>query len=125
MIPESLDPFSYLLRNSVRKMGKQRMPMCAYEAAKNATINFKMSALLFDRSSNPGVSMSIVLLPSTANSSESWTVAVDDSEFIPIRTLEPLARLINWKQLDEFLVIITGHMRLTDDFPLLVAPMTL
>ena len=123
--PGKLRPFLIPVKRFSPENGETRMPVYAYEAAKNAAISFKISASLFDVSSNPGVSISIVLLPSTVNSSESWTSAVDDSKLIPIRRLEPLARLINWKQLVEFLVIITGHTRLTDDFPLPVAPMTL
>ena len=99
--------------------------MCAHVVAKNATIIFIISASLFDVSSNPGVSTRETRLPSTVNSSVSWTSVVDDSKPIPTRRLEPLARLLNWSQPGEFLGILTGRALLTDVFPLPVAPMTL
>jgi len=66
-----------------------------YVVAKKAAIIFKISVSLFDVSSNPGVSMRTTFLPSRENSSASWTSAVHDSKFIPIRKFERLARLIN------------------------------
>ena len=94
--------------------------------AKKAAIIFKISTSLFEVSSNPGVSMRVTALPSRMNLSASWTSAVHDSKSIPIRRFEPLARLINWRQPSEFLVIITRHRTiLTDVFPLPVAPKTL
>ena len=99
--------------------------MCAYVVAKNAAISFKISASLFVVSSNPGVSMRMTGFPSRVNLSARLTSVVDDSKPIPTRRLEPLARLINWKQLNELLVIIVRHTLLTDVFPLPVAPMTL
>ena len=124
MTPASLHPLSYLLRGSVRKIEKWRTPLLAYDVAKNAAINFKISVSLFVVSSNPGVSMRMTLRPSRLNRSASVTSAVHDSSSFPTRRPEPLARLMNWRQPGEFL-ITTRHMLLTDVFPLPVAPMTL
>ena len=83
--------------------------MCAYAVAKKAAIIFRISVSLFEVSSKPGVSMRITLLPSRMNSSASWTSAVHDSKFIPIRRFERLARLMNWGgRRVSFLVIIEG-----------------
>ena len=101
------------------------MPTCTYAVAKKAAIISKMSESLFEVSSKPGVSMRVTLLPSRVNLSASWTSAVHDSKPVPTRRLEPLARLMNWRQSDEFLAIIVKHTLLTVDFPLPVAPMTL
>ena len=125
MIPASLDPLSYLLRSSVRKIEKQRTPVCTYVEAKKVAIIVRISVSVFDVSSNPGVSMRITLLPSRVNSSASVTSAVHDANPIPIRRFEPLARLINWRQLGESPVVISGYTLLTEVFPLPVAPITL
>ena len=69
--------------------------------------------------------MRVTLLPSRVNSSADWISAVGDSMLVPARGSEQPARLMNWKQLGEFLVITTRCMRLTDVLPLPVAPMTL
>ena len=94
-------------------------------AAKKAAIVCNISVSLFEVSSNPGVSMRTTLRPSRVNPSESWTSAVQDSNPIPTRRFEPLARLINWKRLGEFMAVVTEQVLLTDVFPLPVAPMTL
>ena len=101
------------------------MPMYTYEVAKKAAIICKISVSLFEVSSKPGVSIRATVLPSRMNSSESLTSAVQDPRPIPTRKVEPLARLMNWRQLSEFLVVITKYALLTDVLPLPVAPMTL
>ena len=63
--------------------------------AKKAAIVFKTSASLFEVSSNPGVSTRVTALPPRVNLFESLTSVVDDSEPIPIRRFESLARSIN------------------------------
>ena len=72
--------------------------MCTYVVAKKAVIVFKISVFFCGVSSNPGVSMSVTVLPSRVNSSASWISVVHDPKFILTRRFEPLARLINWKQ---------------------------
>ena len=124
MIPESLDPSPYLLRSSVRKIEKRRAPICAYTMGKEAAITSKMPSAS-KGSSNPGVSIRVTTLPSRVNSSEGWILAVRDSEPAENGLFEPLARLINWGQLSEFLVNFAKHALLTVVFPLPVAPMTL
>ena len=69
--------------------------------------------------------MRVTLLPSTVNVSASATSFVHEFRLSPIRSLEPLARLINWSQPGELLIIVTKRTPLTDDLPLPVAPMTL
>ena len=69
--------------------------MCANVVARKSAIIFRISVSLFEVSSNPGVSMRVTVLPSTANLSVTWTSAVQDSKPIPTRRFEPLARLIN------------------------------
>ena len=125
MIPESLDPFSYLLRSSVRKIEKRQMPTCTYMVAKKAAIVLKISTSLFGALSNPGVSMRITGLPSRVNTSVDLTSAVHQPTPVSTGRFEPLARLINWKQLGEFLIIVTGHTLLTEVFPLPVSPIIL
>ena len=127
MTPESLDPFSYLFRSSVfLKIGKRRTLRYTYVVARKVAIMFKTSVSLIEVSSNPGVSMRDMILPSRANLSANWTSAVHESKSPPIcRRSEPVARLMNWRQPGEFLVIISGRILLTDVFPLPVAPMTL
>ena len=125
MTPASLHPFSYLLRGSVRKIEKRRTPIYTYVSAKYVAISLKISASLVEMSSNPGVSIRITALSSTVNSTVGCTSVVHNSKSFPTCRFEPLARLINWSQLGELLVIITGHTLLTVDFPLPVAPMTL
>ena len=96
MTPESLLPLSYLSESSIRKIEKRRSQLiCAHMVAKNAAMIFKISASLFSMLSNPGVSIRVTVLPPRVNLSESLTSAVHDSEFVPIRKVEPLARLIN------------------------------
>ena len=99
--------------------------MYTYVAAKKAAIIFRISASPFVVSSNPGISIRVTVLSSRVNGAASLTSAVHDSEPIPIRRLEPLARLINWRVSDELLDIISGCIRPTVVFPLPVAPMTL
>ena len=111
--------------DSVGTIGKRRAQKCTYVVAKKAAIISKISVSLLEVSSNPGVSTRVTGLPSRAKFSTTWTSAVHDFKPIPTRRSEPLARLINWRQLCEFLIIITGHALLTDVFPLPVAPMTL
>ena len=98
MIPASVDPSWYLLRNLVWEIEKRRAAMRAYVAARKDAIIFKMSVSLFVVSSNPGVSMRVTALPSRVNSSATWTSAVHDSKSIPVFRFEPLARLINWRR---------------------------
>ena len=125
MTPVSLDPFSYLIRGSIRKIETRRTVTCTYVVAKKAAIISKISESLFVVSLKPGVSMRITLLPSRVNLSASPTPAVHDSKPIPTRRLELLARLMNWRKLDEILFIIAKHTAHTVDFPHPVAPMTL
>ena len=99
--------------------------MCAHVVAKKAVMSFKISVSLIEASSNPGVSIRITTRSSTVNSTVGCTSAVHESKSFPTCRFEPLARLINWSQLGELLVIITGHTPLTVDFPLPIAPMTL
>ena len=99
--------------------------MWTYVVVKKAAIVCKISVSLFEVSSNPGISTRRTSLPSIVNTSESWTSAVHDSVPVLTRRFEPLARLINWMQLGEFLVVFTKHAVLTNVFPLPVAPMTL
>ena len=99
--------------------------MWTYVVVKNVAIISKISVSLFEVSLNPGVSTRTTLLPSRVNSSESLTSAVHDSKPVATGRFEPLARLMNWRQPDELVVAVTRHIPLTDDFPLLVAPMTL
>ena len=105
MIPESLDPLSYLLRSSVQKNEKRRTAVCTYMVAKKAAMTFKISASLFEVSSHPGVSMRVTAFPSRMNSFASWIPVVHGSGPAPIRRFEPLARLINWGQPGQILVI--------------------
>ena len=92
---------------------------------KKGLIFFKISVSVVDVLLNPGVSMRITVFPSRVNSSESWTSVVHNSESVATGRFEPLARLTNWRQPGELLIVITKHYPLTDDFPLPVAPMTL
>ena len=101
------------------------MMTCTYAVAKKAAITLKISVSLFVVSSNPGVSMRVMLLPSRVNLSVCWTSTVQDLKPIPTPRLESLARLMNWRQSDETLLIIAKYAALTVDFPLPVAPMTL
>ena len=75
--------------------------------AKKAAIIFGISVSSFEASSNPGVSMRITSLSSRVNPSVGWTSAVRDSKFVPVGSSKPLARLMNWRQQDEFPVIVT------------------
>ena len=79
--------------------------MDTYVSAKYVAIILKISASLVAVSSNPGVSIRITGLSSTTNSSVGMTSAVHDSKSFPISIFEPLARLTNWSQSGEFLVI--------------------
>ena len=69
--------------------------MCTYVVSKKTAIFFKVSASLFEVSSNPGVSTRTTRLPSRVNLSASSTSVVHDFKFLPTRRLEPLARLMN------------------------------
>ena len=69
--------------------------------------------------------MKVTTLLSRVNLSASWTSAVHDSNSVPTRKFELLARLINWRQLCQFPAVVTKRAPLTDVFPLPVAPMTL
>ena len=69
--------------------------MGPYVAARKAAMIFKISVSLFEVSSNPGVSMRVTTLPSRVNLPASWTSAVHDSNPVPTRKFDPLARLIN------------------------------
>ena len=76
---------------------KRRTATRAYVVAKKAAIIFKISVLFFVVSSNPGVSTRVTAFPSRMNSFANSTLAVHDSNPVPTRRSEPLARLINWK----------------------------
>lgn len=97
--------------------------MYAYSVAKKSAIICKIPILSseVEVSPNPGTSIRVTSLSSRVNP-VGWTSAV---EFDLASKLKPLARSINWRQLGEFLVIITGPTLLTDVFPLPAAPMTL
>ena len=112
MIPESLVPFSYLLRSSVWEVEKRQTPMGTYLLDKKLAILFKISASLFDSrlSSNPGVSIRVTVRPSRGNSFESSTSIVAESKVVPTRSSEPLARLMNWSPQCEFGVYYRTHM---------------
>ena len=125
MIPASVEPLSYLLRSSVQGEQETTNATWTHVVAKKVAIVLKISVSLLEVSSNPGVSMRVTLLPSRVNLSATWTSSVHDSKPVPTRRFEPLARLINWRQLSEFLVITTKNPVLTEVFPLVVAPMTL
>jgi len=71
---------------------------CSYVVAKNAAIIFKISVSLLYVSSKPGVSTSSTRCPSRVNSLASWTSAVQDFRFAPIRRLEPLPVLMSCRQ---------------------------
>jgi len=94
MTPESFVPFSYLA-TVVQIVDERGRNVRAYVLAKKAAIFFKMSVSLFVVSSNPGVSMRTARLPSSTNSSASWTSSVQDSRSTPIRKFEWLTRLMN------------------------------
>ena len=94
------------------------MQTSTYLASKKALTFSKISVSVVEVSSNPGVSMRVIVLPSRMNSSESWTWSVHDSKPVPTRRFEPLARLINWMRPSEFLVAIIKRTLLTDVFPL-------
>ena len=93
--PGELGPLLISVGRSVRKVEKRRTTMYAYVVAKNAATVSKTSVSLFEVSSNPGISMRVTAFPSRVNSSASLTSTVRDSEPIPIRRFEPLARLMN------------------------------
>ena len=100
--------------------------MLAYVAVRKRAISFKTSVLVFEFevSSNPGVSMRVTTLPSRVNSSASWNSVVHACRPVPTRRFEPLARLINWRQSDQS-IMITKNILLTVVFPLPIAPITL
>ena len=95
MTPASLDPSSYLMGSSVRRIERRRVLVWTYVVARNSAISVRISVSVFEVSSNPGVSMRVTGLPSRRNLSVTWTSAVHDSSSIPTRKFEPLARLIN------------------------------
>lgn len=96
MTPASLDPLSYLIRNSsLEDWELKEVCASAHVVAKKDAIIFKTTVSLFEVSSNPGVSMRITLLPPRVNLFASWTSSVQDSKSIPIRRFERLARLMN------------------------------
>ena len=95
MTPASFDPSSYLMGISVCKIEKRQMPVWTYVVARKSAISFRISVSVFEVSSNPGVSMRITGLPSRVNFSVTSTSAVQESNSIPTRRFEPLARLIN------------------------------
>ena len=101
------------------------MPTWTHAVAKKAAIAFKISESLPEISLNPGVSMSATLLPSRVNLSTTWTSVVLGCGPVPTHRFEPLARLINWGQQSELLIIVAKHPVLTVDFPLPAGPMTL
>ena len=90
--PGKLEIFSISVEGSVEK---QRTSMWAYVLFKKGPIFFKISVSVVDELSNPGVSMRVTVLPSRANSSESWTSVVHNSESVATGRFEPLARLMN------------------------------
>ena len=102
MTPESVDPSRYL-PSSAQKIGKRRMPMCAHLLAKKPAIISKTS-LSPEVSPSPGISMRATLLSSRVNSSAGWTSAVLGPRRLPTGSLEPLARLINWRKR-----LVPGH----------------
>ena len=107
MTPESLVPFSYLLRVSVQNIESLRMSMCTYVVAKKCKIVSKISVSVVELLSNPGVSIRVTVLPPRVNLSESRTLSVRDSKPVESGKLEPLARLINLRQSGELLVVTT------------------
>ena len=75
----------------------QQVKRCAHVVAKNAAISFRISVSLLYVSSKPGVSTRSTRWPSRVNSSASWTSAVQDFKFVPMRRLEPLLALMSCK----------------------------
>ena len=71
------------------------MPVWTYVVARKRAISLRISVSVFEVSSNPGVSMRVTGLSSRVNLSVTWTSAVHDSNSIPTRRFEPLARLMN------------------------------
>ena len=122
--PSKLGPFSVSVRSSVRKVEKQRTPICAYMVDKEAAITSKIPSAS-EGSLNSGVSIRVTALSSRVNTSKGWILTVPGFKPAVSGRLEPLARLINWRQPNEFLVIFVKHALLTAVFPLPAAPMTL
>lgn len=121
--PSELSPFLVpvkMFNPAIREIKKRRGPVSTYVVSKKPAIILKISVSL-EVLSNPGVSMRTTLLPLRVNGFASWTSADDGCT----QRFEPLARLTNWGQPGEFLVIVTKYKLLTDVFPLPVAPMIL
>ena len=83
--------------------------MWTYAVVEKAVIICKISLSFFEVSSNSGVSMRRIFLSSRVNTFESWTLAVRGSVSIPTGRFEPLARLMSWMQLGEFLAVSIEH----------------
>lgn len=98
--------------------------MRTYVEAKNALINFKISVSLLLVSSKPGVSIKVTQRPSNSKGSDKATVSVHECKLLPTRRLEPLSRLINCSCCQSS-YSTKFDSRLTVDFPLPVAPITL
>ena len=73
--PSKLGPFSVSVRSLVRKVEKQRTPICAYTMGKEAAITSKMPSAS-EGSPNSGVSIRVTALPSRVNSSKCWILTV-------------------------------------------------